>query len=292
MAGNSGSAAERHSGTSAPDGLRVVGTPRRKVDAVDKVTGRTKFADDVVLPRMLHAKLLRSTIPHGRIARLDISRALALEGVKAVITGRDTPVPFGILPVSQDEHALCPEIVRFIGDPVAAVAALSEDVATAAIDMIEVEYEQLTPIGSPEEALATPEPRLHDYGAEGNLHKIIDLEFGDVDEAIAKADHRREDHFFYGGNTHLAMEQHAAVADWSPGGKLTLWSSTQTPHYVHRALAKVLELPPSRIRVIACPNGGGFGGKSDPFNHEIVVAKIAMLTGRPVKIALTREEVF
>jgi len=292
MGETDGTTARRHDGTDGPTSFRVVGTHRRRVDAVDKVTGRTRFADDVVLPRMLHAKILRSTIPYGRIARLDTSRALALEGMKAVITGSDTPVPFGILPVSQDEHALCPETVRFIGDPIAAVAAVSEDVATAALDLVEVEYEQLTPIGSPEEALARPEPRIHDYGAEGNLHKVIDLEFGDVNEAIAKADHVREDHFFYGGNTHLAMEQHAAVADWSPSGKLTVWSSTQTPHYVHRALAKVLELPPSRIRVIACPNGGGFGGKSDPFNHEIVVAKLAMLTGRPVKIALTREEVF
>jgi CO/xanthine dehydrogenase Mo-binding subunit len=102
----------------------------------------------------------------------------------------------------------------------------------------------------------------------------------------------REDLYFFEGNTHLPMEQHAALADWSPDGKVTIWSSTQTPHYLHRAMAKVLELPPSRVRVIACPNGGGFGGKSDPFSHEIVVAKLAMLTGRPVKITLTREEVF
>ena len=102
----------------------------------------------------------------------------------------------------------------------------------------------------------------------------------------------REDTFFFEGNTHLPMEQHAAVAAFGPDGKLTLWSSTQTPHYVHRALAKVLEMPPAHIRVIACPNGGGFGGKSDPFSHEIVVCKLSMKTGRPVKITLTREEVF
>ena len=101
-----------------------------------------------------------------------------------------------------------------------------------------------------------------------------------------------EDLFFYEGNTHLPLEQHAAVADFGPDGKLTLWSSTQTPHYVHRALAKVLEMPPAQIRVIATPNGGGFGGKSDPFNHEIVVAHLSRVTGRPVKICLTREEVF
>ena len=272
--------------------LRVVGKAHRKVDAVGKVTGALRFADDLTLPRMLFGKLLRSPHPHARIVSIDTSKALALDGVKAVLTGKDTPIPFGILPVSQDEHALCPDRVRFVGDPVAAVAATTEDVATAALDLIDVKYELLPSIDSPESALTTPEPRIHDYGDAGNIHKLINLEFGDVEEGFAEADHVREDLFFFEGNTHLPMEQHAALAEWSADGKVTLWSSTQTPHYVHRALAKVLELPPARVRVIACPNGGGFGGKSDPFNHEIVACKLAMLTGRPVKITLTREEVF
>jgi 4-hydroxybenzoyl-CoA reductase alpha subunit len=274
------------------DGLTVVGKAHRKVDAVAKVTGATRFADDLTLPRMLFAKLLRSPHPHARISRIDVSRALALPGVKAALTGADLPTPFGILPVSQDEHALAPERVRFVGDPVAAVAATTEEIATAAVDLIDVEYELLPAIASAEDAIATPSPRIHDYGDAGNLHKLIDLEFGDVEEGFALADTVREDLFFFEGNTHLPMEQHAALADWSADGKVTLWSSTQTPHYVHRALAKVLGLAPARIRVVACPNGGGFGGKSDPFSHEIVVAKLAMVTGRPVKITLTREEVF
>src|SRR3989475_443580 len=154
--------------------------------------------------------------------------------------------------------------------------------------------EPFPPITDAEHAVAHPEPRIHDYGDGGNLHKLVNLEFGDVDDGFAAADLVREDLLFFEGSTHLPMEQHAAVADWSPlpDGKLTLWSSTQTPHYVHRALAQVLELAPAKIRVVATPNGGGFGGKSDPFSHEIVVAKLAMLTGRPVKITLTREEVF
>src|SRR5436190_1751056 len=274
--------------------LRVVGTAVRKVDATAKVTGVTRFADDLFLPRMLYAKLLRSPHPHARITGIDISQARALPGVKAVLTGRDLPIPFGILPVSQDEHALALDKVRFVGDPVAGVAAASEEIATAALDLIEVRYESLRPITDAEDAIAHPEPRIHDYGDGGNLHKLVNLEFGDVAEGFAAADLVREDLLFFEGSTHLPMEQHAAVADWSPlpDGKLTLWSSTQTPHYVHRALAKVLELSPAKIRVIATPNGGGFGGKSDPFSHEIVVAKLAMLTGRPVKITLTREEVF
>ena len=271
---------------------RVIGKAHRKIDAVAKVTGATRFADDLAFPRMLYCKLLRSSEPHARLVRVDTSAAERLEGVVAVLTGADLPIPFGILPVSQDEHALCLDKVRFIGDPVAAVAATSEETATAALDLIKVDYEPLRAIASAEDAVAHPEPRIHDYGDSGNLHKVIDLEFGDVAEGFAEADLVREDLFFFEGNTHLPMEQHAAAAMWSPDEKLTLWSSTQTPHYVHRALAKVLELPPARIRVIATPNGGGFGGKSDPFSHEIVVAKLAMLTGRPVKITLTREEVF
>ncbi len=260
------------------DKHRVVGRAMRKVDAVAKVTGATRFADDLAFPRMLYCKLLRSTQPHARIVSIDVTRAKQLDGVQAVLTGPDLPIPFGILPVSQDEHTLCVDKVRFIGDPVAAVAATSEEAATAATDLIRVDYEPLKSFDSAEAAVAHPEPQIHDYADRGNLHKLINLEFGDVDAAIGEADLVREDLFFFEGNTHLPMEQHAAVAVWSPDGKLTLWTSTQTPHYVHRALAKVLELPAARIRVIATPNGGGFGGKSDPFNHEYYTGALQTVT--------------
>ena len=197
-----------------------------------------------------------------------------------------------MLPVSHDEHALCVDKVRFVGDPVAAVIARDEVTAVDAVDLIDVEYELLRTIASPEESLAHPEPRIHEYGDDGNIHKAVALEFGDVDAAMAEADHVFEDYFFYEGNTHLPIEQHATVAIKDPDGKLVVYSSTQTPHYLHRALAKALDMPPAHIRVIATPNGGGFGGKSDPFNHEIVVAKAALILDRPVKICLTREEVF
>jgi 4-hydroxybenzoyl-CoA reductase alpha subunit len=272
--------------------MKVVGTPRRKVDAAAKVTGELRFADDLSLPRMLHCKLLRSRHPHARILAIDTSRAEAHPGVIAVLTGKELPIPFGILPISQDEHALAPDRVRFVGDAVAAVAATDEDTAVDACALIDVQYEELPAVASIDDALATPDPQLHDYADDGNVHKVISLDFGGVDEAFAAADVVREDVFFYEGNTHLPMEQHASLAQWSTDGKLTVWSSTQTPHYLHRALAKVLEMNPAHIRVIATPNGGGFGGKSDPFGHEIVVAALARKTGRPVKIALTREEVF
>src|SRR6476619_3561765 len=272
--------------------MNIIGIPRRRADGRAKVTGQTRFADDVVLPRMLHCKLLRSTVPHARIVRVDASRARAHPGVHLVLTGADFPIPYGILPVSQDEHALAVDRVRFVGDPVAAIIARDELTAFEATDLVDVEYAPLRTFATPDDSLAYSELRIHDTGATGNIHKIVSLKFGDVDGALAGADHLFDDTFFYQGNTHLPIEQHAAVAAIDPDGKLVLWSSTQTPHYVHRALAKALEMPAAHIRVIATPHGGGFGGKSDPFNHEMVVAKAALLLDRPVKICLTREEVF
>ena len=288
MAGNSGAG----NNGKKKNGLRVVGKPWRKVDATAKVLGQTRFADDISFPRMLHVKLLRSSVPHARIVRIDASKAKKHPGVKAVLLGKDLPTVYGIMPISEDEHALAVDKVRMVGDPVAAVAAVDEDVATEAVDLIDVEYEPLKAISSIEEALANPEPRIHDYAVSGNIQKKISYEFGDVEAGFAEADAVREDITFYEGSTHLPLEQHASVAQCSPEGKLTLWSSTQNPHYLHRTLAKVLGLPAGHIRVIATPVGGGFGGKCDPFQHEILVCKLAMMTGRPVKICLTREEVF
>jgi len=271
----------------------VVGQPLPKIDAWAKVTGETKYADDLVLPRMAYGKLLRSPHPHARITGIDTTRARALPGVYAVITGADLPaVKFGILPVSQDEEALCTEKVRMVGDAVAAVAAVDEETAERACELIEVGYEPLPALMSIEESLAHPDVRIHEYGDGPNVHKNVALQFGDVEAAFARAHLVREDVFYFEGNTHLPMEQHAAVAHHGPDGKLTLWSSTQTPHYVHRLLGKILDMPTAHIRVIAAPVGGGFGGKLDPFAHEIAACKLSQLTGRPVKIALTREEVF
>jgi 4-hydroxybenzoyl-CoA reductase alpha subunit len=271
---------------------RVVGRPRRRVDGRAKVTGQTRFADDIALPRMLHCRLLRSPHPHARIVRIDTEAASRADGVHLVLTGEAFPISYGILPVSHDEHALCRDKVRFVGDPVAAVVARDEVTAENALRLIEVEYQPLRTYASPADSLAHPEPRIHDYGDGGNVHKAVSLQFGDVDAALAGADHVFDDVFFFEGNTHLPLEQHATVALKDPDGKLVVHSSTQTPHYLHRALAKALAMPAAHIRVIAAPNGGGFGGKSDPFNHEVVVAKAALLLDRPVKICLNREEVF
>jgi len=273
--------------------LAVIGKRVPKVDVWGKVTGETRYTDDLQLPRMAFGKLLRSPHPHALIKRIDTSGAKALPGVYAVITGHDLPpVKFGILPVSQDEEALCTEKVRYVGDAVAAVAAVDEETAERACRLIDVEYEPLPALMSVEESLSHPEVRIHEYGHGPNIQRLISLQFGDVEAAFAKADLVLEDVFFYQGNNHLAMEQHAALASWGPDGKLTLWSSTQTPHYVHRLLAKILDLPMAHIRVVVPAVGGGFGGKLDPFSHEVAACRLSQLAGRPVKIALTREEVF
>jgi len=256
-----------------------------------QTAGRLRYADDLKLPGTLTGRLLRSPVAHAEISHIDPSPAEALPGVHAVLTGADLPIAFGILPVSQDEHALALDRVRYVGEPVAAVAAVDAATAERALRMIEVDYEPRDTVATIEEALTEERSLLHGDGAGINEHRHAALEFGDVAEGFSAAGYVREDVFFFRGNSHAAIEQHAAVAVYE-GGRVTLWSSTQVPHYVHRTLERVLELPASRIRVVATPVGGGFGGKTDPFSHELVAAKMAMVTGRPVKFTLTREEVF
>jgi 4-hydroxybenzoyl-CoA reductase subunit alpha len=270
----------------------TIGKARRRVDGRAKAIGQLRFADDLSLPRMLHCKLLRSPHPHAVVESVDASRAQAHPGVRLVLTGAEFPVPYGIMPVSQDEHPLARERVRHVGDPVAAVVAVDEQTAVEALALIDVKYRPLATIASPEEGLASPEPRIHDYGEQGNIHRNQSYEFGDVEDALKGSAHVFEDLFFYEGNTHLPMEQQASLASLEGDGKLLLQTSTQNPHYLHRQLSRVLQMPAAGIRVIATPNGGGFGGKCDPGNHEFVVAKAALMLGRPVKICLTREEVF
>src|SRR6266705_768091 len=265
---------------------KYIGAPLPKVDAYAKVTGRALYADDIMLPRMLHGRLLRSPHAHARILSIDIRRA------------EDLPQKFGILPSSQDEYALAIDKVRYVGDPVAAVATLDPDILDEALKLIEVEYEVLPALMSIDEALAHPEVKINDEAHTGNIHKAVNYEFGDMEAGFAQADYTREDWFYYEGNNHAPLEAHACVASWEPnqrdpvGDKLTLWTSTQTPHDVHREVSKVLNHPQSHVRVIAPNVGGGFGGKTDPFSHEICACELSRRTGRPVKITCTREEVF
>jgi 4-hydroxybenzoyl-CoA reductase alpha subunit len=286
--------------TRGPDAaLNVIGRRMRKTDGLAKSTGRARYTDDLTLPGMLHGKILRSPHPHARILSIDTSAAEALPGVLGVVLGHEMPTPYGIIPWTPDEQALATDRVRYVGDGVAAVAAIDEETANRALELVRVEYEVLPPLLSPEEALAHPENPIHEpkkEGWNGNISKIVKLEFGDVEAGLAGADVVVEGEYFFQGTTHTPIEPHCAIGQWeeggAAGGRLTVWSATQVPHYLHRELAKVLELDPARIRVVQPPVGGGFGGKSEPFDLEFCVARLAMKTGRPVKILYTREEVF
>jgi len=287
-------AARDQHGVGAPFGeFHVVGKPQRKVDGLAKATGTALYTDDIVLPGMLHAKTLRSPHPHARIVSIDTTRARALPGVHAVITGQDMPIKYGVIPWTPDENALAVDKVRFIGDEVAAVAAVDEDTANAALDLIDVVYEVLPAYFDPRQSLEQGQAAPIHAGKKGdNVSKHVSLDFGDVDAALAAADVVLEGEYRFHGSTHGAIEPHCAVARYDADGLLTLWSATQITHYVHRALSSVLELAPERIRVVQPCLGGAFGGKSDPFSLEFCVAKLAMVTGRPVKMLWTREEVF
>ena len=280
-------------GPDAPgERFEVIGKRMRKVDGAGKATGEALYTDDLALPGMLHGKTLRSPHPHARIKRIDTAKAEALDGVLGVVTGAEMPARFGVIPWTPDETALCIDKVRFIGDPVAAVAAVDEETAERALDLIEVDYELLPALFDPAEALARKDVLIHDGNKHGNITKEVKLEFGDPDGALAKSDFVVEDDYFFHGTAHAPIETHVALARFGSDGVLTLWSATQIPHYVHRELAKVLDLPAPQIRVIQPCLGGAFGGKSDPFSLEFCAAKLAMKTRRPVKFLYTREEEF
>ena len=272
--------------------LWQVGKAHRKLDAVDRMRGLLRYTDDLKLPGLLHGKIKRSPHAHARIVDVNVSRAREMPGVHAVVTGQDFEIPYGVIPWTPDENALCVEKALYVGDGIAAVAAVDEDTAIAAVDAIEVSYEVLPPLFDPRQALAATDNQINPYSKKGNLSKKVTLEFGDVDAGFDRADLIVEDEYFFEGTTHAAIEPHCAVANVEAGGVVTVWSATQVSHYLHRELAKVLEIPAHRIRVIQPPLGGAFGGKSEPFDLEFCVAKLALLTGRPVKILYTREEVF
>jgi 4-hydroxybenzoyl-CoA reductase alpha subunit len=273
----------------------LIGRRLRKVDGSGKVTGAAVYTDDIALPAMLHGRILRSPHPHARILSIDASAALALHGVHAVITGKDMPVEYCIIPWTRDETPLCTDKVRFIGDGVAAVAAVDEDTAIRALELIRVEYEVLPAVLRPEDALREGAPQIHTAakpGRNGNITKHVKLEFGDVGAALDASDVVIDGDYFFEGTNHAAIEPHCAIGWYDPLGRLTVWSSTQVPHYLHRELARVLDLDVAKVRVVQPVVGGAFGGKSEPFDLEFCVARLSMVTGRPVKILYTREEVF
>ncbi|HEX6803177.1 MAG TPA: molybdopterin cofactor-binding domain-containing protein [Terriglobales bacterium] len=275
----------------------IIGRPIPMVDAASKTSGAGKYTDDLSLPGMLTGKILHSPHPHARIRRIDATRAEQLDGVVAVITGADAPNPYGILPVGHDEHALCVDKVRYVGDNVACIAAETEAIAQQALELVDVEYQILPAYFDPEESMKAERDFIHENKPH-NLEKDYHHVFGDPQKGFAEAEVVEEARFLANEVTHAAMEPHSTLAsfDLDPQtgqlGRLTVWSSTQVPYYLQHKLSLVLDLPMSQIRVIKPLVGGGFGGKSEVIPLEIIAAVAARKAQRPVKITYTREEVF
>src|SRR5450432_2803583 len=278
-------------------GFSIIGKPTAMVDAAQKTTGAGKYTDDLSLPGMLVGKILHSPFPHARIKSIDTTRAEQLDGVVAVVVGSDAPNPYGILPVGHDEHALALDKVRYVGDNVACVVAVSEAIAERALELIDVEYEVLPAYFDPEESMKAQSDLIHD-NKPGKLEKDYHHSFGDPDRGFAAADHIAEARFIANEVTHAAMEPHSTLASFDVDphtgkpGRLTVWSSTQVPYYLQHKLSIVLEMPMQQIRVIKPLVGGGFGGKSEVIPLEIIAAVAARKAKAPVKITYTREEVF
>jgi 4-hydroxybenzoyl-CoA reductase alpha subunit len=267
----------------------------RKEDAL-KATGSAEYTSDLALSGMLHGKILRSPYPHARILSIDVSKAEALSGVKKIVTGKDTlGVKYGILglvPKSFDEQGLAMEKVRYIGDEVAAVAAIDEDTAEEALSLIRVEYEELPAVFDPFEAMKPDAPAIHNH-VKNNISVAIQAEFGDIEQIFRDSDYVREDEFQTQPVDHAPMETHAAVAHYDVTNKLTLWATTQTPYFLAKHLERTLGLEKSRIRVIKPYMGGGFGESSDGMSScDFCASLLSIKTGKPVKIKYTREEEF
>jgi len=272
------------------DDFSIIGKPVPMVDGSGKVTGRGIYTDDMKMSGMLYARIFRSVHPHAKILKLDTTRAEQVPGVMAVVIGKELTQKYGILPVGHDETALAVDKVRYVGEGVAAIAATSPEAAEEAISKIEVVYEPLPAYFDALKSMDQPEVLIHEDRT-NNIEREYHHDFGNVEEGFRTADHVRSDTFFCPRVTHAAMEPHSTVANFE-ANKLTVWSSTQTPYYLHRTISAVLGMPMSRIRIIKPLVGGGFGGKDEPLGHEIVTALLARKAGRPVKLTVTREEVF
>lgn len=285
-------------GTSVKDNLkhenhsdRGVGHSSQKIDAKAKLLGRLRYTDDIKLPNMLFGKIVRSPHAHALIKKIDKDEVLAIPGVHDVIVGEDLAVKYGVIPWTKDEYPLAYKKARYVGDAVAAVIADSEALAYEASLKLKITYEVLPAVLNCEQAKIS-ETKVNEQAKVGNITKKVELSFGEVDKNFGESALVLTKDFSFQNTTHAPIEPHCAIADYGYENVLTVYSSTQVPHYLHRSLAEVLSLPEHGIRVIQPPLGGAFGGKSEPFDLEFVVSLASMRLKRPVKILYTREEVF
>ena len=271
----------------------LIGKSIPRLDARQKVTGRGVYTDDLKFPGMLHGALVRSPLAHGKIKSIDTQAAAALTGVKDVITAKDTPcIKYGnwrLVPSSQDELPLCLDKVRFIGDEVAAVCARDRATALCAAELIEVEYEELPAVFTVEDSTAEGAPLIHEE-SKGNVSLVRNIEYGNLEEQFDRAHYVREDEFKVHAVSHAYLEPCSSIAVPDEGGRVTLYTSTQTPYIVQCLLAQTLGIPENHVRVMKVQVGGGFGGKMELRPWEFCAGFMALRTGRPVKFTLTRAD--
>jgi 4-hydroxybenzoyl-CoA reductase subunit alpha len=270
----------------------AAGQPLPLIDGIEKVTGRAVYTGDMETGDCLVGRILRAPVSHGRILRIDTARAAALDGVVAIITGADCALTFGVIPIAMNEYPMARGTVRYRGEPVAAVAAVDAATAEAALDLIELQIEELPACYTAAESRAPDAVQLHD-NKPGNLEREVHHSFGDVDAGFAEADLIHEETFDCAEVNHAQMEPHAALAEYDPErDRLTLHSVSQVPFYVHLTLARCLEMDSARIRVVKPFVGGGFGARTETLNFEIIAALLARATGGKVMLRLSREESF
>ena len=270
----------------------VINSRAKRVDAPDKATGRAIYIDDFTMPDMLHAVMLHSPLAHAKILNIDISAAEKLPGVKAVVTAKDAGVVnYGVSPARYDETLFCHDKVRYVGDEIAAVAAVDLETAQKAIELINVDYQELPPVFTIDEAIAEEAPILHDKYPK-NVCAEVHQEFGDVEKGLKESDLVKTTVFHSKRQDGAFLEPPGCVADYEPAGRLTLYSSTQSPHYVQRTVSMVTGLPLGKVRVKKFYVGGGFGIKASANTGELSACLLSMKTGKPVKLIYSREEVF
>jgi 4-hydroxybenzoyl-CoA reductase subunit alpha len=270
----------------------AIGVRTPLIDGVEKVTGKARYTADMPHADALVGRILRSPVAHGRIIAIDTSAAEALDGVVTICTGDDCKVPFGVLPIAENEFPLARDKVRYRGDPVAAVAAIDEATAERALNLIRVEYEKLPAYMDARKAMAPGAVAIHD-DKPNNVLREVHQEFGDVEAGFAVAALVREKTFTFAEINHVHMELNATLAEYDAERDwLTLYTTTQVPYYVHLKVAHCLEMDEARIRVVKPFLGGGFGARTEALHFEIIAAMLARKAGSNVRLLQTREETF
>ena len=269
-----------------------IGVPTPLVDGPEKVSGRAKFAADYGSQETLVGRILRSAVAHADIVRIDTSKAEQLPGVRAIVTGADVAASYGVLPIAMNEYAVAKDRVRYRGEPVAAVAAIDVETAVRALDLIEVEYQDLPAYFSAAAARREDALPLHE-DKPGNIERDVQFELGDVAERFATADLVREETYRNAEVCQVQSEPHATFAEYDvERGRLTVRPSTQVPYYVHLMLARTMAMDESYIRVIKPHIGGGFGCRTETLNIELICGLLARKAGGAVRLVASREETF